>query len=60
MSGVSQLNGCPVTWHRSLSDLPPGPILLVAHELYDALPVHQVGANQLRGGGIYREWELIS
>jgi NADH dehydrogenase [ubiquinone] 1 alpha subcomplex assembly factor 7 len=42
MSGVSHLNGCTVTWHRSLSEVPPGPILLVAHELYDALPVHQV------------------
>ena len=29
------------TWHASLDDLPPGPLLLVANEFLDALPVRQ-------------------
>lgn len=28
-------------WHQSLGDVPAGPILLVANELFDALPIHQ-------------------
>jgi NADH dehydrogenase [ubiquinone] 1 alpha subcomplex assembly factor 7 len=29
------------TWHDSLEDLPPGPLLLLANEFLDALPVRQ-------------------
>lgn len=29
------------TWHESLSDLPPGPMLLIANEFLDALPIRQ-------------------
>ena len=28
-------------WHDSLNQLPAGPILLIANELFDALPIHQ-------------------
>lgn len=28
-------------WHDSVSTLPDGPLLLIANELFDALPVHQ-------------------
>jgi len=30
-----------VSWHDRLEEVPKGPILLVAQELLDALPVHQ-------------------
>ena len=40
----------PVTWHDRLADVPRGePLLVVAHELFDALPVHQF--VRLAGGG---------
>jgi len=29
------------TWHDTLDDVPAGPTLIVANELFDALPVHQ-------------------
>jgi NADH dehydrogenase [ubiquinone] 1 alpha subcomplex assembly factor 7 len=29
-------------WRESLSDLPPGPMILIANELFDALPIHQL------------------
>lgn len=29
-------------WHERFDDVPPGPIVVVANELFDALPVHQV------------------
>jgi NADH dehydrogenase [ubiquinone] 1 alpha subcomplex assembly factor 7 len=29
------------TWHTALSTLPAGPIILVANEFFDALPIHQ-------------------
>lgn len=41
-TGVSHLNGRPVTWHRALSEVPRGPVVLLAHELFDALPVQQL------------------
>ena len=37
-----------IFWHESLSTLPDGPMLLVANEFFDALPLRQV---QHRGGG---------
>lgn len=30
-----------VTWHHSLADVPAGPFLLIANELFDALPIRQ-------------------
>ena len=35
------LAGHAVQWHRSLDELPDGPLLLVANEFFDALPVRQ-------------------
>lgn len=31
----------PMTWHRDLSTVPPGPAILVANEFLDALPIRQ-------------------
>lgn len=35
------LTGCgvPVTWHDSVEDVPPGPVLVIANEFFDAMPV---------------------
>uniref|UniRef100_A0A2N9IDT4 Protein arginine methyltransferase NDUFAF7 n=1 Tax=Fagus sylvatica TaxID=28930 RepID=A0A2N9IDT4_FAGSY len=39
---VSTLAGTPVTWHAALEQVPSGlPTIIIAHEFYDALPVHQ-------------------
>jgi len=36
------LTGTPVTWHAALEQVPSGlPTIIIAHEFYDALPVHQ-------------------
>jgi NADH dehydrogenase [ubiquinone] 1 alpha subcomplex assembly factor 7 len=32
----------PLSWHRSLLDVPEGPAIILANEYVDALPVHQV------------------
>jgi len=46
-SGVEQgassnFGNCSVTWHNSLATVPRGvPSLMLAHEFFDALPVHQ-------------------
>ncbi len=31
----------PPLWHDSLAEVPAGPMLLIANELFDALPIHQ-------------------
>src|SRR5262245_57511934 len=31
----------PVSWHTALADVPDGPLIILANELFDALPVHQ-------------------
>jgi SAM-dependent MidA family methyltransferase len=31
----------PVSWHRTLDDVPEGPLIIIANEFIDALPVHQ-------------------
>ncbi|XP_037413082.1 protein arginine methyltransferase NDUFAF7, mitochondrial-like [Triticum dicoccoides] len=39
---VSKLCGAPVYWHASLEQVPSGfPTIIVAHEFFDALPIHQ-------------------
>jgi len=51
-AGVSGLAGCGVTWHGSLGEVPQGggvPSLFIAHELFDALPVHQFVRDPQRG-----------
>jgi NADH dehydrogenase [ubiquinone] 1 alpha subcomplex assembly factor 7 len=39
-------SGIPVQWHDRLQDVPPGPMLLVANEFFDALPVRQFMATE--------------
>ena len=31
----------PVSWHKSLAEVPDGPLIVIANEFFDALPVHQ-------------------
>jgi NADH dehydrogenase [ubiquinone] 1 alpha subcomplex assembly factor 7 len=31
----------PMRWHQSLDDVPDGPLIIVANEFFDVLPVHQ-------------------
>lgn len=39
---ISTLAGNPVSWHATLEQVPTGlPTIIIAHEFYDALPVHQ-------------------
>jgi SAM-dependent MidA family methyltransferase len=33
--------GVPVEWHRALDEVPEGPMIIVANEFFDALPVQQ-------------------
>ena len=35
------LEGVPATWHEAFGEVPDGPVMLVANELFDALPIHQ-------------------
>jgi NADH dehydrogenase [ubiquinone] 1 alpha subcomplex assembly factor 7 len=41
-------------WHDSLSEVPPGPMLAIANEFLDALPIHQL----LRVGGAWYERQV--
>jgi NADH dehydrogenase [ubiquinone] 1 alpha subcomplex assembly factor 7 len=41
-----------VSWHGQFGEVPPGPLLLVANEFFDALPAHQLVATA--GGWIER------
>ncbi|EME68399.1 hypothetical protein H261_18607 [Paramagnetospirillum caucaseum] len=45
------LDGKPVTWHQRFDELPDGPLLLLANELFDALPIRQLEKE----GGAWRE-----
>ncbi|CAN7137998.1 unnamed protein product [Brassica rapa subsp. narinosa] len=46
---ISSLDGTPVHWHATLEEVPSGvPTIIIAHEFYDALPVHQF-QKSLRG-----------
>lgn len=38
-------SGVAVDWHGAIEDLPEGPLLVVANEFFDALPVRQVVAR---------------
>ena len=40
-----------VTWHERFEDLPDGPLVLVANELFDALPIRQLE----KAGGLWHE-----
>jgi NADH dehydrogenase [ubiquinone] 1 alpha subcomplex assembly factor 7 len=41
----------PLHWYQSIDDLPEGPLILIANEFIDALPVRQF----VRKGGVWRE-----
>jgi SAM-dependent MidA family methyltransferase len=43
--------GVEITWHASLKGMPDGPLLLVANEFFDALPIRQF----VRSEGGWRE-----
>ncbi|MGI4977319.1 MAG: class I SAM-dependent methyltransferase, partial [Janthinobacterium lividum] len=45
------LPGAGATWHDAVQDLPPGPMLLLANEFLDALPIRQM----VRRGGAWME-----
>jgi NADH dehydrogenase [ubiquinone] 1 alpha subcomplex assembly factor 7 len=34
----------PVSWYRSIEDVPDGPLIVLANEFFDTLPVHQAVA----------------
>ena len=40
------LRGTPVSWHAALATVPHGPLLLIANEFFDALPVEQYVARR--------------
>jgi SAM-dependent MidA family methyltransferase len=44
----------PLHWYASLEDVPSGPLILIANEFIDALPVRQI----VRQGGVWRERTL--
>jgi SAM-dependent MidA family methyltransferase len=33
--------GIPMTWHKDMAEVPGGPLIVLANEFFDALPVHQ-------------------
>lgn len=37
----SALNDVQVTWHTNFYEVPDGPMIIIANELFDALPIHQ-------------------
>lgn len=43
-----------VTWRREVSDVPPGPAIIIANELFDALPIRQY----VHAGGAWRERQV--
>ncbi|MFV2034542.1 MAG: class I SAM-dependent methyltransferase, partial [Halocynthiibacter sp.] len=45
------LAGSRATWHDQISDLPEGPLFLIANEFFDALPIRQY----VRSGDGWRE-----
>ena len=38
---TTMLEGRAVSWHDTIADVPDGPFIVIANELFDALPVHQ-------------------
>ncbi len=42
---------CPPQWHENLEDIPPGPAVIIANEVIDALPVRQL----VHRNGAWRE-----
>lgn len=42
---ATRLAGFAPSWHVSFEEVPSGPLLLIANEFFDALPVHQLVAT---------------
>ena len=42
---AARLAGFDASWHGHFDEVPPGPLLLVANEFFDALPAHQLVAT---------------
>jgi NADH dehydrogenase [ubiquinone] 1 alpha subcomplex assembly factor 7 len=42
---MARLAGFDPSWHARFRDVPSGPLLLIANEFFDALPVHQLIAT---------------
>jgi NADH dehydrogenase [ubiquinone] 1 alpha subcomplex assembly factor 7 len=43
---ISQILGAAISWHLDLEYVPQGvPTIIIAHEFYDALPIHQFQAK---------------
>ncbi|OWK51096.1 NADH dehydrogenase [ubiquinone] complex I, assembly factor 7 [Lonchura striata] len=40
MKGISK-TGIPIFWYRDIQDVPPGYSFYLAHEFFDALPIHK-------------------
>ena len=38
----ARLGDTGASWHARIEDIPPGPMLVIANELFDALPIRQV------------------
>jgi NADH dehydrogenase [ubiquinone] 1 alpha subcomplex assembly factor 7 len=51
-----RLTGLDVSWHDQFDAVPPGPMLLIANEFFDALPTHQLVATA--GGWVERSVDL--
>ena len=47
---AERLGGMEAEWHDDLGEVPQGPLLLVANEFLDALPVHQLVRTDGRTG----------
>jgi NADH dehydrogenase [ubiquinone] 1 alpha subcomplex assembly factor 7 len=45
----------PLQWYAALEDIPSGPLILIANEFIDALPVRQI----VRQGGAWRERTVL-
>jgi NADH dehydrogenase [ubiquinone] 1 alpha subcomplex assembly factor 7 len=50
---ANTLRGCPapMRWYDSIDDVPQGPLIVIANEFVDALPVRQL----VRQGGVWHE-----
>lgn len=49
------LDGLKVVWHDDLEMVPPGPLLMIANEFLDALPIHQL----IKQGGDWYERHVV-
>ncbi|XP_074060055.1 protein arginine methyltransferase NDUFAF7, mitochondrial isoform X3 [Macrotis lagotis] len=47
MKGITK-SGIPIFWYRSLQDVPQGYSFYLAHEFFDALPVHKLQPKETR------------